>query len=470
MALFGDNLTGFLQSQFGRRPGDEENPLLANNPIFRNWMDDLQFKRMSNVFANTLGGADTSRPAAPINPTDYGNITTAPMRPAAVIPVATPVATPAVAAMPAPALSESGLGTVARSIPPVWAQEMMKAKQAADQPLNEGQKDALRYAALAKENAILDRQKRQDEANFDMYNPIAKVTQLHMMPHIPGTFGTGVMSSTPIFDNSKQRALEAERLQEAQTARDWGLQQLAMAQHRQNALEMAGVQHGYDMDKLRASLEGHLQQAQINNPAKATQAAHLGQSALADLKNPNLPADQRQLAANEAQKLGILDKEQASQANFNTEYNRLMASKDGAPVRFEDAVNRAVSSGRQTTPMEIAALYKIANEQGVTSDRAQKLINNTMAAYGYGREESINTPYGPAKQSYAPSTNLGQKLLFNIAALARLPQAGYNTLMGGIQPGSPDANRINVAQALLRMQSDREARRKMEQELGITLP
>ena len=265
MALFDDNLTGFLQSQFGRRYGDEENPLLANNPIFKNWMDDLQFKRMSNVFANTLGGADTSRPAAPINPTDYGNITTAPMRPAAVIPVATPVATPAVAAMPAPALSESGLGTVARSIPPVWAQEMMKAKQAADQPLNEGQKDALRYAALAKENAILDRQKRQDEANFDMYNPVAKVTQLHMMPHIPGTFGTGVMSSTPIFDNSKQRALEAERLQEGQTAKDWAMQ----AMHQNFQREMVGAQNQDAANRLAAEHVNKL--AEIEAQGKAHQ-------------------------------------------------------------------------------------------------------------------------------------------------------------------------------------------------------
>lgn len=466
MALFDDNLTGFLQSQFGRRYGDEENPLLANDPIFKNWMDDLQFKRMSNVFANTLGGADTSRPAAPINPTDYGNITTAPMRPTAVIPVATPVATPAVAAMPAPALSESGLGTVARSVPPVWAQEMLKAKQAVDQPLNEGQKDALRYAALAKENAILDRQKRQDEANFDMYNPIAKVTQLHMMPHIPGTFGAGVMSSTPIFDNSKQRALEAERLQEGQTARDWGLQQLAMAQHRQNALEMAGVQHGYDMDKLRESLKGHLQQAQINNPAKVQHDAHMGQSYLQQLNNPNLSPEQVQAASKNAEAIGLLQPGQGEQIAKDALYNSIAMDANGNAMPIESSIARIANNGRMPRPQELEALYRYARSAGATKDRLQAIIDTTLENHGVG---SLPTQFGTAQMTPVDPLSIGG-LWSGLRSAAKSPVILGNKLVG-MKAWNAPSNRVLLSQFLIKMLEDPNARKQFEQTYpGTRLP
>lgn len=335
-------------------------------------------------------------------------------------------------------------------------------------PMNQAQAD------LAK---ALERGKLMDRATYAANNPRTTTVQTEFIPaRQAGGFSQQIQHPTHHYDDLPQqhaaamdlqeKALDAKR--ESDVIEFLGRKFLGDEAYERHK-EMATLQHGFDLEKVReeGKLRGEL--ARSNDPLKLQMQTHMAERTLNQMDNPNLPQESRDSAATQAIKMGLVDRATADQSMFNKTFEQIATDPNTKGPRTLEAAIDALAA-RKTPPsdLELKAVYRMGKH--FDRNKLQAIINNEMGAQGYRPSEGYATPYGVAKQSYQPASNIFEKMAHSAQGMANLVRGGYNmTLGGGMGPGTTGGNRVLIAQFLGAMQANPEMREQWEKRTGMKL-
>lgn len=370
---------------------------------------------------------------------------------AGMAPNAAPVAVAPSADIPAPAgnaLSpEAFFGKVAPAMMPAGI-AMWDAKQQED--MRRRQMATALNNAQDRESAILDFQRRKDQADFEAHNPRAfHVTESFKPATAQGGFGQTTINKTPIFDDTLRRQMAAEGLANQQDARALMMQAANQGFQR----EMAGERMAADVQARQeeAALRKELLKTQLEgaDPARRDREKELRTIHERNIMSRGTSDQTARDSVASLKKMGVPD--EIADAMYRQRVSMLYGStvnpetKEMAPADLYQTLLNTAKSAKPPDAETMNLLITKLDEAGGPQKLSQ-WIQGRMKSAGMVK------PYETQGRSFYP----------NFAEMRSSPAYGMNVVGAGLRTllsGNPTVTlpEVDIAAMLLNEMERRKA-------------